>query len=73
MQVSQPHIGSRLPVDEGQFKESIYKEMGRLLASYAANRPVLDDDARLAMRAALGKSGLADEWFDKIEELAAAE
>ena len=51
----------------------IYKEMDRLLASYAANRPVLDDDARLAMRAALGKSGLADEWFDKIEELAAVE
>ena len=71
--VYQPHIGSRLPVDEGQFKASIYKEMDRLLASYAANRPVLDDDARLAMRATLGKSGLADEWFDKIEELAAVE
>lgn len=44
--------------------------MDRLLASYAANRPVLDDDARLALREALGKSGLAEEWFDKIEELA---
>ncbi len=62
--------GSRLLADEGQFKENIYKEMDRLLASYAANRPVLDDDVRLAMREALGKSGLAEEWFDKIEELA---
>lgn len=62
--------GSRLPADEGQFKENIYKEMDRLLASYAANRPVLDDDARLALREALGKSGLVEEWFDKIEELA---
>ena len=67
-----PHIGSRLPADEGQFKESIYKEMDRLLAAYNANRPVLDEDARVKVRAALAKSGLADEWFDKIEELAAA-
>ena len=67
----QPHIGSRQTVDEGQFKASIYKEMDRLLASYEAHRPVLDDDVRIAMRAALAKSGLSDEWFDKIEEIAA--
>ena len=70
--VYQPHIGTRLPADEGQFKESIYKEMDRLLARYDANRPTLEDDQRLALRAALAKSGLAEEWFDKIEELAAA-
>ena len=67
----QPHIGSRQIVDEGQFKASIYKEMDCLLASYEANRPTLDDDARIALRAALAKSGLSEEWFDKIEEIAA--
>lgn len=70
--VYQPHIGSRLPADEGQFKASIYKEMDRLLDVYDANRPQLADDERLAVRAALAKSGLADEWFDKIEKLATA-
>nr|AHF23959.1 trimethylamine methyltransferase [uncultured bacterium Contig19] len=70
--VYQPHIGSRLPADEGQFKASIYKEMDRLLDAYDANRPQLADDERLAVRAALAKSGLADEWFDKIEKLATA-
>ncbi len=69
--VYQPHIGSRLPADEGQFKQSIDKEMARLLAAYDANRPVLEDDVRLAMRDALAKSGLDAEWFDRIEELAA--
>ena len=66
-----PHIGARLPQSEEQYKESIYKEMDRLLDRFDATRPVLDEDVRLQLRAALAKSGLSEDWFDKIEELAA--
>ncbi len=69
----QPHIGSRKAVGKEQFKESIDKEMQRLLDSYHANRPELDEKVRLDMRAALSKAGVPNDVFDAIEKLAANE
>lgn len=71
-EIYSPHIGSRNAAldDEDYFRQSIYKEMRKLFDRYNRTRPVMDEDMKQKVRAILGKSGLSQELFDRMESLA---
>lgn len=56
MDVYSPHIGERNAKKQDYFKHSIDKEMSRLLKKYEENCPELDDELKVRVKAALGKS-----------------
>lgn len=62
MDLYSPKIGGRNGKGEAYFKESIDKEMDRLLKKYDANAPKLDEDVKARVKKVLEKSGakLAD-------------
>ena len=64
-----PKVGPRNASSPDYFKESVYKEMDRLLKKYESNRPVLDDESRIRMEAVLSKAGVTEEEFEKIRSL----
>ncbi|WP_411336502.1 trimethylamine methyltransferase family protein [Ruminococcus gauvreauii] len=63
-----PHIGERNAKGSDYFKNSIEREMHRLLKTYDENRPELDADMRDKVKAVLSKSGLEMEYFENIEQ-----
>ncbi|MDC7288179.1 trimethylamine methyltransferase family protein [Blautia schinkii] len=64
-----PRVGSRNAKKPEYFKESIDKEMERLLKIYEANPPQLDADVKEKVKAIIGKSGLDAQFFEKVESL----
>lgn len=63
-----PHIGERNAKGSDYFKNSIEREMHRLLKTYDENRPELDADMRDKVKVVLSKSGLEMEYFENIEQ-----
>lgn len=63
-----PHIGERNAKGSDYFKDSIEREMHRLLKTYDENRPELDADMRDKVKAVLSKSGLEMKYFENIEQ-----
>lgn len=63
-----PHIGERNAKGSDYFKNSIEREMHRLLKTYDENRPELDADVRDKVKVVLSKSGLEMEYFENIEQ-----
>ena len=63
-----PHIGERNAKGSDYFKNSIEREMHRLLKTYDENRPELDADMRDKVKVVLSKSGLDMEYFENIEQ-----
>lgn len=53
-----PQVGSRSKKEPDYFKDSIDKEMDRLLQVFEENRPQRDDEVMARVRRILGKSGL---------------
>ena len=60
-----PRIGERNAKGADYFKESIEKEIDRLLKKYDGNRPELDADTKSRVRAVLEKSGTDMSYFEK--------
>lgn len=63
-----PHIGERNAKGSDYFKNSIEREMHRLLKTYDENRPELDADMRDKVKVVLSKSGLEMKYFENIEQ-----
>ncbi|MCH1981244.1 trimethylamine methyltransferase family protein [Ruminococcus sp. OA3] len=63
-----PHIGERNAKGSDYFKNSIEREMHRLLKTYDENRPELDVDMRDKVKAVLSKSGLEMKYLENIEQ-----
>lgn len=63
-----PHIGERNAKTPAYFKNSIDKEINRLLREYDDNRPELDTETRDKVKAVLAKSGLDMHYFENIEK-----
>ncbi len=63
-----PHIGERNAKGSDYFKNSIDREMNRLLQAYDAHRPELDADLKEKVKAVLSESGLDRKYFENIEK-----
>ncbi|MDO4542777.1 MAG: hypothetical protein Q4C00_08145, partial [Bacillota bacterium] len=57
-QLYSPRVGSRSDKSKNYFKESIDKEMERLLRVYDETRPREDAEAMARVKAVLAKSGM---------------
>lgn len=64
-----PRIGERNAKNADYFKESIDKELDRLLKVYEKNRPELNAEIRDKIKAILAKSGLEMHYFETIENM----
>ena len=64
-----PHVGSRIGKSADYFKESIDKEMERLLKKYDSHKPELDLIIREKMKDVLTESGLERAELDKIDTM----
>lgn len=64
-----PKVGSRTGKDPDYFKESIDKEMDRLLKKYENSNPQMSEEENARVRKVLERSGLAPEEFDKIQAM----
>ena len=69
MDLYSPRIGSRTGKGEDYFKESIDREMERLLKKYDSLQIGLDDTIRENIKKVLTTSGLAKETLDKIDTM----
>ena len=69
MDLYSPRIGSRTGKGTDYFKESIDKEMDRLLKKYDSLHSELDETVRENMKKVLTTSGLAKEALDKIDTM----
>ncbi len=69
MDLYSPKVGSRNATDSNYFKESIDREMERLLKKYEDNPPVLDQEDRERVEAVLGKAGISEEEFARIRSI----
>ena len=69
MDLYSPRIGSRTGKGTDYFKESIDKEMDRLLKKYDSLHIELDETVRENMKKVLTTSGLAKEALDKIDTM----
>lgn len=69
MDLYSPKVGPRTGKGEEYFRESINKEMNRLLAAFEKKRPELDADIREKVKDVLAKSGREREVFDRIETM----
>lgn len=64
-----PRVGSRIGKSADYFKESIDKEMERLLKKYDSHKPELDLIIREKMKDVLTESGLERAELDKIDTM----
>lgn len=64
-----PRVGSRIGKGADYFKESIDKEMDRLLKKYDSHKPELDQAIREKMKDVLTASGLERAELDKIDTM----
>ncbi len=64
-----PKVGSRTGKGSDYFKESIDKEMDRLLKKYENSNPQMSEEENARVRKVLERSGLAPEEFDKIQAM----
>ncbi len=69
MELYSPRIGSRTGKGTDYFKESIDKEMDRLLKKYDSLHIELDETVRENVKKVLTTSGLAKEELDKIDAM----
>lgn len=67
MDVYAPHIGGRNSKGTEYFRETIDKEMEKLLKKYETIRPVMEETAKNKIKAVLAKSGLASSELEKCE------
>lgn len=64
-----PKVGPRNGSGSDYFKESVDKEMERLLKVYQESTPVLEDEARKAVEKILAEAGITAQEFEKIRAL----
>lgn len=69
MDLYSPRVGSRIGKGPDYFKQSIDKEMDRLMKKYESNRPELDASVRDKVKEILVASGLPKEELDKIDTM----
>lgn len=68
MDLYSPRVGERNAKNADYFKNSIDKEMDRLLKKYENNRPILDTGMRDRVKAVLEKSGCNMKWIETMKE-----
>ena len=64
-----PKVGPRNGSGSDYFKESVDKEMDRLLTVYQESPPVLEEETRRAVEKILAEAGIEAQEFEKIRAL----